>query len=284
MLLKLLGIFLKSISIQFKASMQAANRGILYIATGERHCLEAIDNAQASRSFAGDMPIVLITDCLSHATSSAVFDAVIPHPDPRRGFRDKIAAMSRLPFARTLFLDSDARLIAPASALFQAQGIADLAAVHAPVRLPAGWRDPHVPVLFSEINSGVLLWRRSRKQRALVSQWLRLYDHLQASTGQSWDQASLRSVLWHFVQRRRFRLSVLPSEANFRTTKPWVAGRGLSVHVLHGRVPADETDALLKYINSNVDRFRTWVEWNVLYPNTKLRLRIGEPPPGPRRG
>ena len=90
-------------------------------------------------------------------------------------------------------------------------------------------------------------------------------------------------MLWHFVQKRRFRLSVLPAEANFRTTKPWVAGRGLAVHVLHGRVPEDESEALLNYLNSNVDRFRTWVEWRQLHPNTNLRLRIGEPPPEPGR-
>jgi hypothetical protein len=85
------------------------------------------------------------------------------------------------------------------------------------------------------------------------------------------------------MQKRRFRFSVLPAEANLRTTKPWVAGRGLAVHVLHGRVPQDESEALLDYLNINVDRFRTWVEWNQHYPNTKLRLRIGEPPPDPDR-
>ena len=82
------------------------------------------------------------------------------------------------------------------------------------------------------------------------------------------------------MQNRRFRLTLLPAEANFRTTKPWVAGRGLPVHVLHGRVPADETDALLDYLNSNVDRFRTWAEWHQRNPRP-LRLRIGEVPPDP---
>ena len=261
--------------------MQQTSHGILYIATGERHCSEALANAQASRAFAANLPIQLITDRLQDARETGVFDTVLPHPDPRFGFRDKIAPMLRLPFAQTLFLDSDARLTAPVEALFQAQGGADLAAVQAPVRLPAGWRDPDVPSLFSEINSGVLLWRRSRKQRALVRQWLRLYDQLQASTGQAWDQASLRSVLWRFIQQRRFRLALLPAEANFRTTKPWVAGRGLPVHVLHGRVPAEEQETLLNYLNGNVDRFRTWAEWRQRYPNTQLRLRIGEPPPDP---
>ena len=261
--------------------MTRALQGILYIATGDRHCGEAVASARRSRSFAAQRPIVLITDCVFEANASGAFDEVCQHPDPMHGYRDKISAMVRLPFAETLFLDSDARLTAPVEAVFQARGCADLAAVQAPVRLPAGWRDLEVPRLFSEMNSGVLLWKRSRKQRALVRHWLRLYDRLQADTGQAWDQASLRSVLWLFVQKKGFQLAVLPAEANFRTTKPWVAGRGLPVHVLHGRVPADESDELLDYLNGDVDRFRTWSEWQKRYPNTKLRLRIGEIPPDP---
>ena len=264
--------------------MTPASEGLLFIATGDRHRREALANAVASRQWAGDRPIVLITDAVSEIEASGVFDQVLTHSQPVQGYRDKIAAMVHLPFAKTLFLDSDAQLTAPVESLFQAQGCADLAAVQAPVRLPMGWRDPDVPDLFSEINSGVMLWRRSRKQRALVRQWLRLYDRLQASTGQAWDQASLRSVLWRFVQQRSFRLAVLPAEANFRTTKPWVAGRGLPVHVLHGRVPSDEIQDLLNYLNGDVDRFRTWAEWHRRYPDSQLRLRIGEASPDPSSG
>ena len=261
-----------------------ASEGILYIATGERHRDEAIANARASRPFAAGRPIMLITDRVFSGEASRVFDQVWVHLEPVHSYRDKISAMVRLPFAQTLFLDSDARLTAPVADLFQALGCADLAAVQAPVRLPAGWCDSSVPRLFSEINSGVLLWRRSRKQRALIRQWLKLYDKLHASTGQTWDQASLRSVLWKFIQQNRFQLAVLPAEANFRTTKPWIAGRGLPVHVLHGRVPSGETEDLLHFLNDNVDRFRTWVEWRQRFPESKLRLRIGENSPGPEHG
>ena len=91
-------------------------------------------------------------------------------------------------------------------------------------------------------------------------------------------------MLWRFVQHRRFQLAVLPAEANFRTTKPWVAGKGLPVHVLHGRVPPEETEALMNYLNGDFDRFRTWTEWYRRHPNSQLRLRIGEAPPDPDFG
>ncbi len=261
--------------------MSEESKGLLYIATGDRHNKEALASATASRPYVGQLPIYFVTDQVDAARSSSVFDKVFPHLDPVRSYRDKIAAMASLPFKRTLFLDSDACLTAPVDSLFQVAEPADLAAVHAPVRIPPGWCDESVPSLFAEINSGVLLWRRSRKQKDFIQHWLSLYDQLSSSHRQLWDQASLRSVLWLFVRQRRFRLAVMPAEANFRTTKPWVAGQGLPVHVLHGRIPNDEREALLHYLNGQVNCFRTWAGWYQRYPGSKLRLRIGEISPNP---
>ena len=260
-----------------------AQEGILFIATGEQHVHEAIENARASAEHACGRRLVLITDRVHEVSDADVFDQVLAHPDPVGGYRDKIGPLQRLPFQRTLFLDSDARLTAPVDALFAALGPADLAAVHAPVRHPPGWSDKRVPALFPELNSGVLLFRRGPLQRRLVRRWLRLYDRLHHRFGQTWDQASLRSVVWRLMQRRGLRLAVLPAEANFRTTKPWVAGQGLPVHVLHGRVPSDEQSLLQAYLNDNVERFRTWAEWFDLHPESQLRLRIGKPAPEPPR-
>ena len=251
-------------------------QGILFVATGEKHVQEAVESAHASTPHACGRPFVLVTDRASQAKAAGVFDDVLHHPDPIGGYRDKIGPLIRLPFSQTLFLDSDARLTAPVDALFLALGEADLAAVHSPVRHPSGWRDERVPSLFPELNSGVLLMRRGPLQRRLVRRWLRLYDKLHRQFDQTWDQASLRSVVWLMMQRHGLRLAVLPTEANFRTTKPWVAGKGLAVHVLHGRVPPDEQLALVRYLNNDIDRFRTWSEWFKQTPNSRLALRIGE--------
>lgn len=250
--------------------------GILFIATGDVHLNEAIENAEASRYFLDDQPIVLVTDQVCRAKSTGVFDHVFLHPDPVGSYRDKIIPLQHIPFRRTLYLDSDARLVAPVSALFAVMGNAHLAAAHAPVRVPHGWSDNNVPNLFPELNSGVLLFRRSGLQCRLIRRWLRLYDQLFAKYGQAWDQASLRSVVWQLIQTRKLRLALLPPEANLRTTKPWVAGKGLAVHVVHGRVPNEERDLLLGYLNDDVDCFRTWSEWNEWYPQTSLKLRIGQ--------
>ena len=65
----------------------------------------------------------------------------------------------------------------------------------------------------------------------------------------------------------------MPQEANLRLTKPWVAGRGLKVSVLHGRPPEDELDDFVQFLNDDFDRFRTWSEWLSLYPNSQIRPR-----------
>ena len=88
---------------------------------------------------------------------------------------------------------------------------------------------------------------------------------------QDWDQASLRSVVWKFQRDRNLRLSILP-QVNLRLTKPWVAGRGLKVGVIHGRPPL-EIESFLEFLNADFDRFRTWAEWLSLHPNTQIRPR-----------
>ncbi|MCP9891972.1 hypothetical protein KBY57_13050 [Cyanobium sp. Aljojuca 7D2] len=270
--------------------LNPARQGLLYVATGAAYLEEAAASARASRPFAGGRPLAVVCDCPEQARQLGVFDQVLRHPDPRCSYRDKIPPLLRLPFARTLFLDSDARLTAPADALFAALGNAHLAAAQAPVRRPAGWWDASVPALFPELNSGVLLLRRCWRQRLLVRRWLRRYDQLAASCGQSWDQASLRSVVWRLQQCWGLRLALLPPEANLRTSKPWLAGEGLAVHVVHGRVPEPEWPPLLRYLNGNTACFRTWQEWQALHPQSAVRLkgvhfRAGpaEPPPDPAR-
>ena len=261
--------------------MNPGREGLLFVATGQAYLEEAAASARASRPFLDGRPIAVVTDCVQEALQLGVFDRVFPHPDPRGSYRDKIPPLLQLPFARTLFLDSDARLTAPANDLFAALGRAHLGAALAPVRRPPGWWDARVPTLFPELNSGVLLLRRSWRQRLLIWRWLRLYDALHASCDQTWDQASLRSVVWQLQRRLGLRLAHLPPEANLRTPKPWVAGEGLPVHVVHGRVPEAEWSALITYLNGNVQRFRSWAEWQRLYPESAVRLKLPPDPLGP---
>lgn len=249
--------------------------GLLYVATGAGFLAEAVASARASRVHLGGKPIAIVTDDVAAALASKAFDRVLPHPDPHRSYRDKIAPLLHPPFRCTLFLDTDARLLAPVDDLFALLQQHQLAAAHAPVRRPGGWWDDRVPAVFPELNSGVLLLRRGWRQRALIRRWSVQYDRI----GQAWDQASLRSAVWTGL-RQGLRLAVLPPEANLRTTKPWVAGKGAPVQVLHGRVPEPEWPALQAYLNGNIQRFRSSAEWLERYPGTALRPKVAPEPAG----
>jgi hypothetical protein len=255
----------------------APSEGVLYVATGARYLEEAAAAARAGRPHGNGRPVAVVTDDVDAALATACFDQCLPHPDPRRSYRDKIPGLLDLPFERTLFLDCDARLIAPADGLFALLEHHDLAAAHAPVRLPSGWRDASAPVFFPELNSGVILLRRGPKQQSLVRRWLDLYDEV----GQAWDQATLRAAVWELLPAG-LRACVLPPEANLRTTKPWIAGKGLPVTVVHGRVPDGEWPQLVRFLNEDVDRFRTSAEWAERHPDTALVPRVARTPFGRR--
>lgn len=256
----------------------ALQSGVLYVATGSLYLDEAANSSIASRPFLVGRPIAVVTDLVERAKDLNAFDIVLPHLDPKLTYRDKISPLEYPPFQSTLFLDSDARLTASAESLFSCLGSSHIAAAHAPVRQPSGWCDHSVPSLFPELNSGVLLLRRCWRQRLLIRRWLYLYDKLFHDFDQAWDQASLRSVVWALQQNRGLRLAILPPEANLRTTKPWIAGKGLAVHVVHGRVPHSEWTALIDYCNGDLNRFRHWHEWLERNPDSMIRPKL---PPNP---
>lgn len=245
--------------------------GILYVATGQKCLNEAILNASISRRFCKNIPIALTTDLVQVATSAGVFDLVHPHLSPRLSYRDKISALVKLPFDQTLYLDSDAFLAHPIDPLFSMGLVSDFAATSAPVRHPPGWSDSVVPISFPEFNSGVMLFSKSHQQRRLVIRWLKLYDKLKNRFDQDWDQASLRSVIWHSLVRSKIQVSTLSPEFNLRTTKPWIAGRGMPVFVIHGRFERAEIPSFINYLNNDIDKFRTVSEWMNLHPSTSIR-------------
>ncbi|WP_136975567.1 hypothetical protein [Synechococcus sp. GEYO] len=224
------------------------------------------------------LPTVVFTDLPDQAKEMGVFDQVFRHASPVGGYRDKILPLLNLPFQQTLYLDSDTRILAPIKDIFDSASNSHFAAAHAPVRKPSGWNDEAIPSIFPEFNSGVILLRRSFRQRLLIKRWLRLYDHLALNRGQTWDQASLRSALWWMITHTYLRVCVLPSEANLRITKPWIAGKGISVYILHGRIPEAEMSEFLHYLNSEIGCFRTWSDWLHKHPDSMIRPKL---PPYP---
>ena len=247
--------------------------GILYVATGCSYIDEAIVSARRTRSWV-NCPICIVTDQINFAGLTAVFDIVVQHQSPEFSYRDKVSALSCSPFKHTLFLDTDAFLVYKASDIFSYLSHVDLSAAFAPVRHPPGWSDSAVPLAMAELNTGVIYFRKSRKVLNLFHAWLMLYDNLKNVYNQSWDQASFRSIFWKFLNEKNLSFLPLTTEFNLRTPKPWIAGRGQHVYVIHGRFPESELELFENYLNSDIDRFRTFSEWISLYPDTSIRPKF----------
>ena len=224
--------------------------GVLQVATGNRHREEAISSVHRIRPFLNGRPITLVTDQPGQIPVG-LFDEILIHSDPKRSYRDKILPLLHIPYERTLFLDTDLELLSPIEDIFEILRSFDLVGCHAPVRW-CDWKSPEVPEGFSELNSGVLGFRRCSRQRALIRYWLRLYD----SVGIQFDQATLRAALWWASSKRGLRTWVLPSEYNLRTPKPWLTGSGIPVKILHGRVPEQERKRLHQYLNDDIHHFQ----------------------------
>ena len=252
-------------------------KAIFYIATGSKHLDESFLSCKLSRRWSAGIPICVVTDLVDEARSSGLFDLVLPHPQPVYSYRDKISPLPKLPLATGLFLDSDAFLTYTVADIFELSEHCHIAASPSPVSHPPGWSDHSVPQIFGELNTGVILFKFNRKVRNLCRSWLCLYDQLLTTHNQSWDQASFRSVLWEYIKNRKLKFLALPPEANLRTPKPWIASRGINVYAVHGRFDFGEVDIFEEYLNSNIDKFRTFAEWKKLSPNSTIFPRFDNP-------
>ena len=249
-------------------------KGLFYIATGKTYVEEVIANVLCSQPFLGHLPVSLCTDQFLDNKYRDLFDQIICHPSPSFSYRDKVCALHLTPYEETLFLDSDAKLAYSPADLFELLKISVFAASPAPVRIPPGWCDKNVPTVFHEVNSGVLLFKKCSSTLSLFSQWIDLYDRLYINHNQTWDQASLRSVLWRMIDQNSLSFTYLPVEANLRSTKPWIVGRGSPAYIVHGRFKNTEWGPLLDYLNSDIDCFRSWDRWLSKFPATEIRPRF----------
>jgi len=208
------------------------HRGILYIATGRRYTAEAAGSARSAKAHMPELPVGLLCDDVASAKTTEI-DFVAGLPTPTHSLLDKVVGLPQSPFERTLFLDTDTLVIEPVHELFQLLDHFDLAAAHAPWR----WVRPvdACPECFPELNSGVLLFRRTPNLLRFFARWEALYrEQLAAPRKPPHDQPAFRQALYE----SDLRFTILPPEYNLRTPFPAFAGGNAQVKILHGRGPS----------------------------------------------
>jgi len=212
--------------------MTTASRGIVYVATGRKFVDEALLSVRSAKKYMPDIPVCLFTDVEDVAAASppAGVDRVCLLQEVTQSCRDKIKPLADSPYEKTLFLDTDTYLCQAVYDLFVLLDRFDMALAQAPDRCQ--YRLPHLPDCFSELNSGVIAFRKNDRTQTVLARWEETFLRMLADDlGSYRDQHSLRDTLF----RSDVHLFILPPEYNFRTIGPNFAGRHSKVKILHGR-------------------------------------------------
>lgn len=183
-----------------------AGRGVLYVATGAAHVAAARRSAASVRRTNPGLAIAVFCDA---AEPGPEFDRVQAITDPHA--RSKVDCLPRTPFAETLYLDSDTRVLGDLGDLFRLLERFDLAAAHRvrdTARVLRPQAPPAPPSAFPEHNGGVLLYRSRPEVLAFLTAWRDAYR----ATGSAADQISFRRTLW----TSDIRVAVLPPRYNTR--------------------------------------------------------------------
>ncbi|SES27829.1 Lipopolysaccharide biosynthesis protein, LPS:glycosyltransferase [Tranquillimonas rosea] len=188
--------------------MSEPRDGVIYVATGDDYRDLAFASLRSLRRHNPDLSVDLFTDRLDFEGAD-LFDRV--HLVPRVHPRAKLDCMPLSRFERTLYLDSDTLIIAPFADLFDLMDRFELALAHdvrrasSLVQQGAGVATPYA---FPQLNSGVVLYRKSDKTETFFAEWLDRY----ANSGLKRDQPALKDILWS----SDIRFYVLPPEFNLR--------------------------------------------------------------------
>lgn len=197
------------------------NRGVLYIAFGDKFIQEAIISASSFKKLHAGIPIALITN---KTFETELFDLVIESkfdPIPLRG-KAKLVGLS--PFEKTLYVDSDTYFVENIEEIFELLKKFDFLLTHAPMRYRF---EINVPDAFPDFNGGLIAFRKSDATQVALKNWVVNFDELNFSC----DQPSLRKTIFDSTCR----FYVLPPEYNYRTWLPGFIGGNSKVKILHGR-------------------------------------------------
>lgn len=153
-------------------------QGVIYVAGQDvRYVCEAIASAESLRAVRPDVPISLLTD-IEQLFGGALdpFDQIIPLPIEEtgglrdgwgRGLMTKVRAFARSPYEKTLFLDTDTRVLDP-----QITDIFGFLDEQAMALVPCSPENSLSCRLYGPMfNTGVVAYRMVDKVRELLRQW-----------------------------------------------------------------------------------------------------------------
>jgi len=188
------------------------SEGYIYIASNNvsqnpiDYVAEAAFSAISLKKVDPNAHITLFTD---KPFDSDAFDSVVLEP---MSLRCKMSIFNKSPYEKTLYIDTDTYINCPVNDVFELLDNYELLAVHDYARkriLPIP-EYMAIPYGFSELNGGIIGFRRCANFEKMMELWNHYFEKYQADM--PWDQPSFRVAVWE----SKINLYVLPSEYNRR--------------------------------------------------------------------
>jgi hypothetical protein len=207
--------------------------GAIYIVTQDPRYLDLLRISAASlRRAMPDLPITLFSQ---FPIDSPLFEKIVLVEPTSDGFYDKTRWIRESPYDRTMVIDADTYVIEGVPELFTLLDHFDCAANHEEY-LNTDWLSHYprtdVPASFPELNTGVLMLKRSERMDHVLAEWGRLYKaYLDEGAGRRInDQPFFRVALYYGEAR----FATLTREYNCK-----FRGQGYlngPVKIIHGHV------------------------------------------------
>lgn len=212
------------------------SRGVVFAVSGAKYTCLAQRSARTLRQVMPGVAIDVFTD---QPLQDPVFDRIWPLE--KSWFRPKMEAMRRSRFRDTLLLDADIVALTDVSEMFGLATRYELLACQAMSRpwfIRNGQAD--IPLCYPILNSGVLVFRRSRAITRLAHLW----ESQVRDNNAAYDQPALRRLCYDC----NIRIGILPPEYNvihLPNLTVWSPDMGpprlLHVRSLHAQDPGDPT-------------------------------------------
>jgi len=253
------------------------DKGVLYIATGNHYVSEATRSARSLKSELPDIPTTIITDV---SNTPEVFDSHIRLENPDNSNYDKVSNISKSPYTKTVFLDTDTYVHDKSGItdIFNMLDEFDFVACHGlGRRLETTIKKDDIPEVsvpdsFSWFNSGVVGFNNNENVQQVFDEWEERFIRHRKVNPNIFDQGALREALYY----NDIHLATLPFEYNYHILHPQAVGD--KVRVFHGHV--DNFEQVADIVNKDPEskRYfhaiggdRTAYLWTV--SNREIRLR-----------
>ena len=184
--------------------------GAIWVALGHDHIKTAERSAKTFKKFNPGKLTALFTD---EYIQNETFDYIQQIREDL--VRPKIDMLKASPFERTIYLDNDTLVLGDLSPAYQILDKFEMAGCQVQLWQRARHNKKYrinVPILFPEINCGVLVYRKCEKTQNFFTQWSKEFH----ASGLRVDQTTFREILWE----TNVHFHVLPEQMNKRLIDP----------------------------------------------------------------